>query len=304
MKKLALILLSVLAVSFTACNKEKKEKLKDMEISDSLQHILDLRDAELNDLLKTFNDVQASLNEINEAENIIALASTGENQGSKASIKENILLIQDKMKQNKQMIEELQQQLRESTFKGDELKRTLQGLLTQLEEKDKKLTSLNKLLEEKETTITAQNEKITAQSEQITAHETTISEQNANITELNNKVDEQVAENTRNQETIAQQDNALNTAYYVFGTKSELKEQSILSKGEVLQGNYNKNYFKKIDIRTTKEIKLYSKAAKMLTNHPAGTYVLQKDINNQYVLKIIDAQRFWATSKYLVLQVR
>ncbi|MCQ2254275.1 MAG: hypothetical protein MJZ29_02170 [Bacteroidaceae bacterium] len=304
MKKLYYLLIAAVIGSFASCNLNKNEKLKDMEISDSLQHLLNLRDAEINDLLTTFNDVQESFNEINEAEDRIVLAQRGERGSSAQTIKENFNFIKDKMRQNRELIDQLQQQLRESTFKGEELKRTLNGLIKQLEEKDREMAEMAKLIEEKNVTIASQDEKIIAQDQRITQQENTITEQNQNITSLNTQVDEQKAENTRNQETIASQDKAINTAYYAFGTKSELKEQNILVKGKVLQGNYNKNYFRQIDIRNMKEIKLYSKSAELLTAHPAGSYYLQKDMNNQYVLKISDPQRFWSSSKYLVIQVK
>jgi ABC-type Zn uptake system ZnuABC Zn-binding protein ZnuA len=90
----------------------------------------------------------------------------------------------------------------------------------------------------------------------------------------------------------------------VFGTKKELKEQNILKDGKVLQQNFNKDYFTKIDIRVDKEIKLYSRDAEMLTAHPASSYTLQRDANKQYVLRITNPEQFWSTSKYLVVLVK
>ena len=72
----------------------------------------------------------------------------------------------------------------------------------------------------------------------------------------------------------------------------------------MLQQNFNKNYFTKIDIRVDNEIKLYSRNAEMLTSHPAGSYTLQRDANKQYVLRITNADQFWSTSKYLVVLVK
>ena len=72
----------------------------------------------------------------------------------------------------------------------------------------------------------------------------------------------------------------------------------------MLQGSFNKNYFTKIDIRVEKEIKLYSKGARILTTHPASSYTLSKDTSGQYVLRITDPNTFWSTSKYLVVQVK
>ena len=68
--------------------------------------------------------------------------------------------------------------------------------------------------------------------------------------------------------------------------------------------NFDKEYFTKIDIRIDKEIKLYSKSAKMLTSHPSSAYTLERDVNKQYVLRITDPQLFWSTSKYLVILVK
>ena len=111
-------------------------------------------------------------------------------------------------------------------------------------------------------------------------------------------------ESNQKTETINTQDKQLNTGWYVFGTKSELKAQRILDGGKVLQGFVQQELFTKIDICINKEIKLYSKSAQLLTAHPSSSYTLTTDTNGQYVLRITDPQTFWSTSKYLVIQVR
>ena len=116
---------------------------------------------------------------------------------------------------------------------------------------------------------------------------------------------ELTAENEAKTETVVAQDKALNTAWYVFGTKSELKDQKILKRGDVLKDNeFNKDYFTEIDIRQDKEIKLYSKRAELLTTHPEGSYELVKDDKGQLTLKITNPSQFWSVSRYLVIQVR
>lgn len=124
------------------------------------------------------------------------------------------------------------------------------------------------------------------------------------INTLNTDVKNLKGENEQKTKTINNQDKQLNTAWFVFGTKKELKEQNILVKGKVLQSNFNKNYFTKVDIRVDKEIKLYSKSAKVLTVHPSESYTLDTDSKGQYVLRINNPQLFWSTSKYLVVQVK
>ena len=78
----------------------------------------------------------------------------------------------------------------------------------------------------------------------------------------------------------------------------------MLNKGKVLQSNFNREYFTKIDIRIEKEIKLYSKDAKILTTHPSSSYTLQRNASKQYILRITNPDVFWSTSKYLVIQVK
>ena len=122
---------------------------------------------------------------------------------------------------------------------------------------------------------------------------------------MNENVNTLAEENKTKTQTVTEQDKQLHTAWYVFGTKSELKEQKILKDGDVLKSNdFNKDYFTQIDIRTTKEIKLYSKRAELLTTHPTGSYELVKDDKGQLTLKITNPTEFWSVSRYLVIQVK
>jgi len=139
---------------------------------------------------------------------------------------------------------------------------------------------------------------------ELSAKDIHIAELDETIGTLNTSVNELTEESNKKTETINTQDKQLNTAWYVFGTKKELKEQRILADGKLMQSNFNKNYFTKIDIRVDKEIKLYTKSAKILTVHPADSYKLSQDASNQYVLRITNPDLFWSTSKYLVVLVK
>ncbi len=284
MKKLLCFAACILALA--GCNEEKKQPMVDMvqtDKSDSLQMIIDQRENEINDLMATFNEIQEGFRLIAEAEDHVTLAKDGEGSDKTKQIKDNIQFIQKKMEENRELIEKMRQQLRESSIKGDELKKTIESLVSQLEDKDLKLQQLRAELNAKDIHITELDQAITT---------------------LNNDVAELKSESDQKSQTISEQDKQLNMAYYVFGTKSELKEQNILEKGEVLKKNFNKNYFTKIDIRVDKEIKLYAKSAKLMTSHPAGSYTLSPDATKQYVLRINNPQQFWSTSKYLVVLVK
>jgi len=282
MKKL-LIFAACLA-AFSACKENKTEpSLPQVSQTDSLQKIINQKDNEINDMMGLFNDIEEGFRQINEAENRVSLAKDGEGADRGQRIRENMQFIQQRLAKNRELIDKLKRQLRESSVKGEQLKRSIESLVTQLEEKDNELKDLRAQLEAKDIHIAEQDQ--------------TISTLNTDVTNLKD-------ESEKKTQTINTQDRQLNTAWFVFGTKKELKAQNILVKGKVLQGNFNKSYFAKIDIRLEKEIKLYSKSAKLLTMHPSSSYTLARDSKDQYVLRITNPDIFWSTSKYLVIQVK
>lgn len=283
MRKLLFIAMCLMAV--VSCKQEQpKADLAAAQQRDSLNQIIAQRDNEINDMLATFNEIEEGFREINEAQNRVNIAKQGgEGATREQRIRENMQFIQSTMKQNRDMIDKLKQQLRESSFQGEELKRTIENLTKQLEEKDQQIQQLRAELDAKDIHIVELDEKIAG---------------------LNTNVSSLKEESSQKTKTINTQDKQIHTAWFAFGTKKELKEQKILVDGKVLQSNFNKNYFTKIDIRIDKEIKLYSSSAKMLTSHPAGSYTLQRNANKQYVLRINNPEQFWSTSKYLVVLVK
>lgn len=282
MKKLMFFAVCLLAM--TSCDSGKpKVDIEAAQQVDSLNQVIAQKDNEINDMLSTFGEIEEGFREIAEAQDRVAVAQSGEGANSKARIRENIQFIQSTMKQNKELINKLKQQLRQSSLKGEALRKLVDSMQQQLEEKEQQLQQMRALLDEKEIQIMGLDEK---------------------VANLSNDVAELTTETNQRAETISTQDKQLNTAWFVFGTKSELKEQQILVDGKVLQSSFNKEYFTKIDIRVDKEIKLYSSSAQILTAHPANSYTLQRDANKQYVLRINDPQLFWSTSKYLVVLVK
>jgi len=282
MKKLVIAALCGLIVA--SCNDGvKKAEQAALLQRDSLEQIIAQKDNEINDMMTTLSDIEEGFREITEAQNRVTLAKEGEGTNTSQRIRENVQFIQSVMKQNKELINKLKQQVRESTVKSDQLKKIVDNLTEQMAIKDQQLQALREELDKKDIHIAELGER---------------------VADLNNNVTSLTEDNTQKAKTISTQDKELHSAWFVYGTKKELKEQHILDRGEVLQSDFNKDYFTKIDIRIDKEIKLYSSSAEILTNHPAGSYSLQRDAKKQYVLRILDPQTFWSTSKYLVVQVK
>lgn len=284
MKKIIVPILMLTMFSICSCQDKKAVQNVAQESQvDSLQRIIVQKDNEINDMLGTLNEIQEGLRLINQAEEQVTLLKSGENSNKTQQIRENIQFIAEKMKRNRELISKLRQRLRESSLNGEQLKATIDGLVQQLDSKDRELQSLRAELNVKDIQIADLDER---------------------VSRLNDNVDELKEESSQKSQTISAQDKLLNTAWYVFGTKKELKDQHIIENDRVLQANFNKSYFTKVDIRVDKEIKLYSKSASLMTNHPASSYTLQQDANKQYVLRITNPEAFWGTSKYLVVLVK
>ena len=289
MKKLIYAIACTLAVA--SCNQDAAKKAEQIaqQQRDSLEQIISQKDNEINDMMTTLSDIEEGFREITEAQSRVTLAKQGEGTNTMQRIKENFQFIQAQMQQNKELINKLKQQVRESSVKGGQLKKIIDNLTQQLETKDHQLQALREELDRKDIHIAELDEKVASL--------------NTNVTSLKE-------DNEKKEETITSQDKALHTAWFVFGTKDELKEQRILSKDglfsktKLLEKDFNKDYFTKIDIRIDKEIKLYSKSAQIMTSHPAGSYTLQRDANKQFVLRISDPDTFWSISKYLVVLVK
>ena len=284
MKKLAFLLVCV-ATLLVSCDGGGSKKLQ--AENDSLSTVLAQRDAELDEMMSTFNDVQEGFRQISEAENRVDLqrGSVSENGATaRQQIASDIEFITKTMADNKEQIAKLQAQLKKSNTNSAQLKKAIASLTEELAAKTKRIEELQ---------------------EELASKNIRIQELDEAVTSLSADKESLLAETEATAKTVAEQDKAINSAWFVFGTKSELKAQKILESGDVLKSSdFNKNYFTQIDIRTTKEIKLYSKRADLLTSHPANTYVLEKDDKGQLTLKITNPAEFWSVSKYLVILVK
>ena len=285
MKKLAVLI--VCAAMLASCDGFKGGS-KDLKAeNDSLLIELSQRNAELDEMMGTFNEIQEGFRQINDAESRVDLhrGTITENSASaKQQIASDIEFITKQMEENKAQIAKLQAMLKSSKNNSAQLKKAVESLTQELVTKQQRIEELQAELASKNIRI---------------------QELDAAVSGLSADKESLAAENEAKARTVAEQDKAINAAWFVFGTKSELKSQKILQSGDVLKNaDFNKDYFTQIDIRTTKEIKLYSKRAELLTTHPAGSYELVKDDKGQLTLKITNPKEFWSVSKYLVIQVK
>jgi len=283
------ILIVISSLLMISCGKRNSDYEHLKAQNDSLRLSKEKLQEEVDDYFSAMNEIEQNIEKIKSTENTITIQPAGQelDDDSRAKINEDLSYINQMLQTNKEELERLKEKLKKSAFKSAELESTIERLSKMLEEEAFKVQFLTEKLVEKDSLI---------------------AQLGTTVDKLGKDVDELTSDNKLKQEKLKEQDATIHTAWYVFGTRKELKEQRIISSDgffspqRVLQQDFNKNYFVRIDARNTKSIPLYSTRAKILTNHPKSSYALEKD-NGNFVLLIVDANEFWSVSRYLVIEV-
>ena len=288
MKKLALSATVVLAVIGTACgNKEKTQQLEaeNTQLSGDLREALATQDS----LLVLVNDITDGMNQIKDLEHILATPSglSGESSNRKEQIRNDMIAIQQSLQQRRERLAQLEEKLKKSNGQNATLLKTVENLKSQIAEQETEIATLHNQLAAANIQITSLNQAVDSLNRDMTIEK-----------------EQRVAA----QEEVSNLTNDLNACYYVIGTKQELKQHDIIEGGgflrktKVLQGEFDRNYFTRGDIRTLTTIPLHSKKGKVLTQQPKDTYEIVKE-GEQAILRITNVKRFWETSNLLVVQV-
>ncbi|MFA5046511.1 MAG: hypothetical protein WC542_11355 [Paludibacter sp.] len=281
--------LAILLVLMTSCGKQSADYKALKAQNDSLMNAKLTLQNEVDGYFSAMNEIEQNIEKIKSTQNTISIQPVGQdlNDDVRTKINEDMAYLNDMLQANKDELSKLKAKLKKSGFKSAELESTIARLTKSLDEESQKVADLQTQLAQKDSLIAGLG--------------TTVDNLGKNIENLS-------TENKVKQSKIAEQEETIHTAWYVFGTRKELKEQKIItsdgffSPQRVLESDFNKNYFVRIDARNTKSIPLYSTSAKILTNHPKSSYTLEKE-NGNFILLIVNPEDFWSISKYLVIEV-
>lgn len=275
----------------TSCSFQQSDENKRLKAENDSLKIENIKNADaMNEMLATLDEIEADFQSIRETENYLTIQqNSGDmNQSKQEQMKQNIQMVKETLKKNKEQIAQLEEKLKKSGIQSTALQKTINRLQAELDQKTNMIVILQEDLARKNVRIQELDEQVSSLNEDVENLATTASAQ---------------------AEKLKTQDKTLHTAYYCFGTAKELKDQKILSggglfaKSKVLQSGFNKDYFISIDIREVKEIPLFAGKAKLKSNHPEGSYTLEKDEDGNLTLRITDEKAFWSLGKYLVIEV-
>ena len=298
---LSLVILAPLFL--LSCN---QNKIKQLEAENQeLRQEKTVQDSLLTDFMETFNAFETNLAEIRERESLVSVNANNPEfrTEGKERVIEDMSLINDLLDRNRAIIDSLEQKVAANEGSLGEFRRMVTRLKQQLAEKDGEVATLKDQL-------VAMNFEV----ESLNRRVDTLDRSNRNLARLSETQSQELAmqeEQLRIQEELmARQQREMQTAYFVTGSARDLKEKNVLTReggfigiGGVkkLKDDFAQDPFTQIDITEIRTIPIDTKKAQIITQHPSDSYVLNEDDKRIQTLEITDPERFWSSSKYLVV---
>ncbi len=284
------IFASLLFPFIMSCNqgvKEENAKLKNENEELAIENRE--KDSLINAFVEDFSTIQENLATIREKEESI---QTAREQGLEKSpnLREEVIqdveAINELLSENRKTIANLNDKVKRYSYEVGKFKKLVENLNNEIDTKD------NQVIELKQNLATM----------------------NFQMERLNSRLDTVTTQNRAQREKIEEQTEALNTAYYAVGTFDDLEENKVVTKEggviglgatKTMAKDFNKDYFTKIDIRKTTIIPLNveDEDVKLVSTHPTDSYKWNKVGDKVGSLEITDTEKFWKSSKYLVVLV-
>lgn len=263
----------------TSCEQDpvQSEPYKQLlEDQDRMARMVAEKDSTINAFFGSFNRISENLRTIREKQGRIGMTSGNVETDAdmETRMMNDLQEIDALLNENKDLIARLKKDAKANAGRIVELERTIEGLERNIQEK---------------------NEEIGTLKEQLASTNSSL----ATLIEM-----------YRDKEQLANmQRNEMNTVYYAIGTAKELRGNGVVTKeggvagiGSVNKlnvGELNKEYFTEIDKTRTQEIPVMAKKAKLVSDHPAGSYTW---VGTAEKLSITDPDAFWSLSRFLVIE--
>lgn len=286
MKRILTISVATLLILASCGQKENKPSTE--ETLQLTQSELAQAVADQDSLLSLMNDIAAGMNQIKELEHILSSSAiNNETPDRRQEIKDDIAAIQKELEARRDRLDALERNLKKSQNENSTLRKSIETLRAQIDDQNNTITSLR-------SSLAAANDHIEVLTRDVDSLNSTVA--------IVNQARQEVEDQNQNLS------NELATCYYALGSKKELKEHNLIETGflrktKVMPSDFESSYFTRADKRTLSLLPLHSTKAKIITNQPADSYTIESDAKGMKSLRITNADRFWAVSNYLIVQI-
>ncbi|MDE6564570.1 MAG: hypothetical protein K2L92_07075 [Muribaculaceae bacterium] len=242
---------------------------------------------ERDQLLSLVKEMTLEMKEIRKLEDItsVAVSQSDVKSTRRTTILSDIKAVKETLMRRRNQLEVLEHQFKESGLYNEELIETIGALRGHIDYQTGEIDRLRAQL--------------MAAAERIEQLADKVDSLNVAVTEVESERD-----SARMESLLFE--NELNTCYYVAAGKSQLRTHNIIESGflrrtKLMNGDFDQDFFAERDKRNFEVLAVGSKKARVLTNHPEGSFRLRDDSSGVY-LEIIDKDRFWSLTNYLVVQ--
>ena len=260
---------------------------------DSLAVALDQKDSLLNEVFSAVSTISENLSAIRMRENLLALDNSESGRRPLERINEDIAAIDNLLVENRLKIESLERSaaaLRKAKVKISGLEQMIGTLHAQLDEKSQQVEQLK--------------EELAQMGVRVEDLSTQVAEQERAVEELS-------AQRSELEANVAETTTQLNTVYYLVGEQKALIDAQVVRKsgfiGRTLtvDERHTLDRFTKGDARELEEIPVGHKNVTLVTTHPEDSYQWVEGENREVkALRILDPERFWESSKILVISYK
>jgi hypothetical protein len=278
-------ILSILIVSIAlvSCSQEQ-EKAEVKQVQDSL--LMAQQDSLLNVFMSEFESISQTVNEVNAKNGIYSLDTSESNVLSKESIIGQVENLDQLLQSKQNQLNDLFKRMKESKVRNEEM----EGLISSMQES------------------------LSNREAQINELMTMLANKDVKIDDILNRVDSMRVTNIELTEEVIKMDEELHMIYYVVGNAKELKDKGITTKEDGILGigaskkldvsKLDLSLFTESDERDLLSVPIYSKKAKLITNHPEASYSFVLDSEEKVeTLSIVNRKSFWAATDILVVEV-
>lgn len=275
MKKITLLSLVIVAMLFAACSNQKTDASQGE--NDSTAVVEKLEQEEVDNMVEIINAMSAAMDSIQIQEKMIFNMQEGT---PKNQVIAKLKAFQELLASKQAEIDKLNIENKSQKNTIANLKKMVAFLQGELDTKSKQIAEMVELMEKKD----------------------------ASISSLRYNLNEKEKEADYLKDQNFEQDQQLNTVYYIVGTKDELKEKGLTKGGGLFTkkkadyANIDKSHFTKRDMRGLDKIIIDSKKAKIITEKPVSSYTLTKNEDGTTTLTITDKEAFWKASPFLIIQ--
>lgn len=282
--RITYLFLLPLLIFIVACGNPEAEKAKQKAKEDSLLQVQ--QDSLLDVFRGELESISSKVNEVSVRNGMLNFDATEGVVLSKEVIMKQVESLDQLLSKNQSELDDLYNRMRQSKVKNSELEKLIASMQSRISQREEQIDQLMAMLGDKD--ILIENIKLAVDS---------FRRNNISLTE-----------------DLIEMDEEMHVVRYVVGENKELKEKGIITKEGGILGiggtkkldasQLDPSFFTVVDQRELQEIPLYSKKAKVITNHPETSYEWVMDSEGQVEsLSIKDRKRFWSVSDYLVIEV-